>query len=225
MLNNLFEEQGFAERLDATADKIMSELLAQYDQKNLAYGNNAHQGFLRYGPISYVIRIEDKLNRLETLWENPDAADGGERIEDTLGDAITYCFMFIGSLVETCYSAEWFDNQDATRQCFKRNAIAKGGFSKEFSHVIRDYDDRELMDFSYDESMVIRAMRLMKNCPPEKYSEPVFALAYRLCFLMALLRMGHPRAKDLCDTFFVRPKGYKNRFDYWTQNGRDKEEA
>lgn len=74
-------------------------LIEQYQQKNLAYGNNAHKTFVRFGKAAYSMRLMDKFQRLENLIANPDIDHADESIEDTLGDAITYTIMFAADLM------------------------------------------------------------------------------------------------------------------------------
>ena len=77
---------------------IAEILLSQYIQKNDAYGNNMSKNFKKYGSLVYVLRISDKLNRLETLQNNPEISSADESILDTIGDAITYCMMCVGDI-------------------------------------------------------------------------------------------------------------------------------
>lgn len=218
-MSNWLDE--FLDKLDDAAEAISVDLSKQYDQKNLAYGNNAHQGFLKYGPISYIIRIEDKLNRLETLWSNPNISKDDESITDTLGDAISYCFMFIGSLAAETEEGSKYTNEEYTRQCFARNA--NHSFTYCYIQAIQDYDSHDLFDFVYDEELIIKAVNLIKTQNPHQYAEPIFVLAYRLYYLLALMRVDETNAKSFCKDFFVRPDGYESRFDYWEKNHENKE--
>jgi len=79
--------------------ELLQAIRQQYEKKNLAYGNSAHESYVEYGEISYQIRIGDKLRRWATLTGNPDIGFGDERIADTLKDAICYCFMAVGSMI------------------------------------------------------------------------------------------------------------------------------
>lgn len=77
---------------------LFDKLIAQYEQKNLAYGNNAHKTFVRFGRAAYSMRLMDKMQRYETLKASPDIPSADESILDTLGDAITYILMFAGDM-------------------------------------------------------------------------------------------------------------------------------
>lgn len=78
--------------------ELFDKLIAQYQQKNLAYGNNAHKTFVRFGRAAYSMRLMDKMQRYETLTSNAEISSADESILDTLGDAITYILMFAGDL-------------------------------------------------------------------------------------------------------------------------------
>lgn len=77
---------------------LIEKLLNQYDQKNLAYGNSAHRTFCRYGKASYSLRLSDKFQRYENLISSPGISCADESINDTLGDAITYTYMFAADI-------------------------------------------------------------------------------------------------------------------------------
>ena len=78
--------------------KYLIDLISQYQQKNLAYGNSAHNTFLKYGKTAYSLRLSDKFQRLENLIRNPEIDRADESIADTLGDAITYTIMFAADM-------------------------------------------------------------------------------------------------------------------------------
>ena len=68
-------------------------------KKNKDYGNAAHQSYKEFGITSYVIRLNDKLNRLKALTK-PGATMKvqDESIIDTLKDLAAYAIMAIESL-------------------------------------------------------------------------------------------------------------------------------
>lgn len=70
-----------------------------YQQKNVAYGNSAHQTYCRYGRSSYSLRLSDKFQRLENLLSHPEIDVADESINDTIGDAICYCCMFAADIL------------------------------------------------------------------------------------------------------------------------------
>lgn len=71
----------------------VAELL---QRKNTDYGNSYNETRREFGPVSFLLRINDKVARLKTLTSN-EAEVKDESIEDTLGDIIGYCTL------ELCY--------------------------------------------------------------------------------------------------------------------------
>ena len=140
---------------------------------------------------------------------------------DTIGDAISYCFMFIGSMTAGTDNGSKYTNEEYTHQCFVRNT--DHSFVYCYIQAIRAYDNHDLLDFVYNEELIIKAVNLIKTQNPHQYSGLIFVLAYRLFFLLALFRVDEAMAKGLCDKFFVRPKDYESRFDYWKKNHENKE--
>lgn len=73
--------------------QIVGDMEALYIAKNKDYGNSVGDTFDRYGLVSFLVRMEDKLNRLRTLNQSQDAAVKDERIEDTLQDLANYAIL------------------------------------------------------------------------------------------------------------------------------------
>ena len=85
--------------------KTIDDLIATYEAKQHDYGNSTHESVVRWGLISMVVRISDKINRWNTLSKN-DAMVKSESLLDTIGDAFTYACMFIGETVAINYSID-----------------------------------------------------------------------------------------------------------------------
>lgn len=119
--------------------KLLFNLMGIYDQKNLAYGNSAHRTFCRYGKASYSLRLSDKFQRYETLITSPDIPDIGEAIEDTLGDAITYTFMFAADLFCSTIMGDGdpdsMSNMDKVHQMMDLTACCTEEEIKEMAHT------------------------------------------------------------------------------------------
>lgn len=49
--------------------------------------------FDEYGLVSFLVRIDDKMNRIKTLNKIQDTAVRGEKIEDTLLDLANYAIL------------------------------------------------------------------------------------------------------------------------------------
>lgn len=78
---------------------IAESIIDLHERKNKDYGNAAHESYKEFGIISYVIRLNDKLNRLKSLTK-PGAEQqvADEKIEDTLMDLAAYAIMAIESM-------------------------------------------------------------------------------------------------------------------------------
>lgn len=73
--------------------KLAEELGGMLEKKNRAYGDSYFKTRKRYGEIAFLIRLEDKINRLEQLINRVE--DNGESIIDTLFDIAGYCLLEI----------------------------------------------------------------------------------------------------------------------------------
>ena len=72
--------------------KVYDKCLNTYIAKNLDYGDSFSKLYRKFGLISTVIRLSDKINRLESL-VNGERQVEDESIHDTLEDIINYCTM------------------------------------------------------------------------------------------------------------------------------------
>ena len=65
-----------------------------YIEKNHDYGDSVHDTFVKYGLTSFLVRMEDKLNRARTL-NQKDAKVNDEKITDTLLDIANYAIISV----------------------------------------------------------------------------------------------------------------------------------
>ena len=65
-----------------------------YIEKNYDYGDSVHDTFLKYGLTSFLVRMEDKLNRARTL-NQKEAMVNDEKITDTLLDLANYAIIAV----------------------------------------------------------------------------------------------------------------------------------
>lgn len=77
--------------------KIISDMHEVYLAKNNDYGNSVHDTYKKYGMTSFLVRMEDKLNRLYSL-SMKKAMVQDEKIEDTLLDLANYSILAIMEL-------------------------------------------------------------------------------------------------------------------------------
>lgn len=76
-------------------EQITDEMFDLYKRKNADYGNSVAKTFDEYGLVSFLVRIEDKLNRVSTLTKKSSTEQQvkDEKIEDTLLDLANYSIM------------------------------------------------------------------------------------------------------------------------------------
>lgn len=73
---------------------ITNNMAKTYAAKNHDYGNSFDQSLYKFGLIASIVRMNDKMNRLETLTrKNAEVKD--ESIEDTLLDLANYAIMTV----------------------------------------------------------------------------------------------------------------------------------
>lgn len=91
-----------SEPFDRIADhaKICEGLHELYVRKNHDYGNSFSKIFADYGMTSSVIRLEDKMHRLQVLAnvKIKDIKVPDETIKDTLRDLANYAIMTLVEL-------------------------------------------------------------------------------------------------------------------------------
>lgn len=79
-----------------TFKDITLKMCKLYEEKNADYGNVFGQSCDKYGLLSPIIRLNDKLARLENLANSETLANvKDESIEDTLIDIANYAVMTI----------------------------------------------------------------------------------------------------------------------------------
>lgn len=72
--------------------KIMTETLIS---KNKDYGNSFENTLNKYGDTALMLRLEDKFNRLESLFTNKESLVKDENFEDTIMDLAGYCLLYL----------------------------------------------------------------------------------------------------------------------------------
>lgn len=82
--------------------KIVNEMYEIYKAKNADYGDSVHDTFLKYGLLSFLVRMEDKISRLRslTLKGKKEQRVKNESILDTLQDLANYAILAIIELKE-----------------------------------------------------------------------------------------------------------------------------
>lgn len=76
--------------------EIIDSMHDLYERKNKDYGDSVHDTYEKYGMTSFLVRMEDKLNRVRTLTvDDAVALVPDEKIEDTLLDLANYAILAI----------------------------------------------------------------------------------------------------------------------------------
>jgi len=76
--------------------ELLNNLHTLYVTKNHDYGDSVHDTYEKYGLTSFLVRIEDKLNRVRTLNKNINNIQvPTEKIEDTLLDLANYAILAV----------------------------------------------------------------------------------------------------------------------------------
>lgn len=81
---------------------FINHLKETYKDKNHDYGNSVGDTFEKFGDVSFLVRITDKFNRLNSLYQKGDAKVA-ESMDDTILDMANYCLLW---LVEREYADE-----------------------------------------------------------------------------------------------------------------------
>ena len=77
--------------------ELLDYLHNLYITKNHDYGDSVHDTYEKYGLVSFLTRLEDKMNRARILNSN-DALVNDEKIEDTLLDLANYSIIAVMEL-------------------------------------------------------------------------------------------------------------------------------
>lgn len=74
--------------------KVTAEMLEIYKAKNTDYGNSFEKSLNEFGPIAFVVRASDKIERIKQLVNN-EAKVKDESFTDTVRDLANYCVMYL----------------------------------------------------------------------------------------------------------------------------------
>lgn len=115
--------------------RIAKELVRMIVKKNRMYGNSYFELREKYGPLAFVIRISDKVNRIESLANSDEVYF--ESYEDTVRDIAGYALLELVYLQmkQDTTSTEVID----TERLFR--ALVGEGYP--FEDLIEEYRRRE----------------------------------------------------------------------------------
>ena len=75
--------------------QITDEMVKLYERKNNDYGNSIHDTYMKYGAAAYLVRMEDKINRVRSLTQNNNQKVEDEKIHDSLVDLANYSILML----------------------------------------------------------------------------------------------------------------------------------
>ena len=73
--------------------QITNEMVNLYERKNSDYGSSVNDTYKKYGMVSYLVRMEDKMNRIRNIVLNGNQKVEDERIKDSLLDLAVYSVL------------------------------------------------------------------------------------------------------------------------------------
>ena len=94
-------------------------MIETYVRKNHDYGNSFDKSLDKFGLVASVVRIGDKMNRIESLVQKK-AMVQDESIRDTLLDMANYAIMTV----------MWMDNQKKCSQSLTKPVITNSVLSE-----------------------------------------------------------------------------------------------
>jgi hypothetical protein len=82
--------------------KLCTEALTVMERKNRDYGadDDPFRNFRQFGPLGILVRLSDKLSRMQTYVERGHFVSD-ETFEETARDAINYVILLVGILHDT----------------------------------------------------------------------------------------------------------------------------
>ena len=74
--------------------ELLDYLHQMYIAKNHDYGDSVHDTYMKYGITSFLVRLEDKLNRARTISSKSQMVED-EKLKDTLLDMANYAILAV----------------------------------------------------------------------------------------------------------------------------------
>ena len=89
--------------------ELLDNLHTLYVTKNRDYGDSVHDTYMKYGITSFLVRLEDKLNRARTISRKEQLVKD-EKLMDTLLDMANYAILAVMELEEESESNDGQQN-------------------------------------------------------------------------------------------------------------------
>lgn len=94
----MFSKKDLLDLHERTTKEALGLMAAKND--DYAHGDDAFRNFRRHGTFGVLVRLGDKLARLDSFEERGEFSVNGEAIEDTCKDIINYAVIYLGMKVE-----------------------------------------------------------------------------------------------------------------------------
>lgn len=75
-------------------EELLNYIHNMYITKNHDYGDSVHDTYMKYGITSFLVRLEDKLNRARTISFKSQMVED-EKLKDTLLDMANYAILAV----------------------------------------------------------------------------------------------------------------------------------
>lgn len=75
-------------------EEEMQKLIDTLIRKNTDYGNSFDKGMEKWGGLNFLIRLDDKYGRLESIFDSKQILVEDETVLDTINDIIGYCLLY-----------------------------------------------------------------------------------------------------------------------------------
>ena len=89
-----------------TFQEILDKMSEIHSKKNADYGDSFGDTYNKYGFVSALVRLSDKLNRLNSLYRSGNIQVKDESIGDTLLDLANYAVMALERYSQDAHSQE-----------------------------------------------------------------------------------------------------------------------
>lgn len=98
-MNALLGIDGQVLQKRSTYHKLCEKIQETYERKNADYGDSFTRSLDKRGLVAAIVRMEDKMNRFDTLIDKPRRV-GDESIKDTLLDLANYALMTAAYIID-----------------------------------------------------------------------------------------------------------------------------
>ena len=142
---------------------ILDKLYKVFQLKNAAYGNSFMNSLKKFGLIAAIVRISDKIERINTLINNSTLDTNNESLQDSYEDLINYCIMTLVYLEHGYLDSDDFIIQYKNIQ------------EKVIDNYAEDYNSNENVKENLNLKVIFE---LQLNLPPNDYKLQRFFLNF-----------------------------------------------